>query len=121
MRTTFHQQLDTLTTAIAEMCALVSRAMHDVTQALLHADAALAERVVAEHDEIMFNAGYAEQDAIALQAPVAGELRTVVASLKSVADADRMRVLGLHVAKIVRRRHPAHPIPEEVNGGSRPE
>jgi phosphate uptake regulator len=25
MRTTFHQQLDTLTTAIAEMCALASR------------------------------------------------------------------------------------------------
>jgi phosphate transport system protein len=121
MRTTFHQQLDTLTTAIAEMRALASRAMQDATQALPHADAALAERVIAEHDEIMFNAGYAEQDAIALQAPVAGDLRTVVASLKSVADADRMGVLALHVVEIVRRRHPAHAVPEEVNGGSRPE
>jgi phosphate transport system protein len=75
--------------------------------------------VIAEHEEITFNAGYAEQDAIALlalQAPVAGDLRTVVASLKNVADADRMRVLALHVAEIVRRRHPAHAIPEEVNG-----
>jgi phosphate transport system protein len=64
MRTAFHQQLDTLTTAIAEMCALASRATQDATQALLHADAALAERRIAEHDEIMFNAGYAEQDAL---------------------------------------------------------
>jgi phosphate transport system protein len=68
MRTAFHQQLDTLTTATAEMCARASRAMQDATQALLHADAALAERVIAEHDEITFNAGYAEQDAIALLA-----------------------------------------------------
>jgi phosphate transport system protein len=44
MRTAFHQQLDTLTAAIAEMRALASRAMQDATQALLHADAALAER-----------------------------------------------------------------------------
>jgi phosphate uptake regulator len=57
MRTAFHQQLDTLTTAIAEMCALASRAMQDATQALLHDDAALAERVIAKHDEIIFNAG----------------------------------------------------------------
>jgi phosphate transport system protein len=107
MRTAFHQQLDTLTTAIAEMCALASRAMPDATQALLHADAALAEHVIAEHDEIMFNAGYAEQDAIALlalQAPVAGDLRTVVAPLKNVADADRMGVLALHVAEFKRRK-----------------
>jgi phosphate uptake regulator len=68
MRTAFHQQLGTLITAIAEMCALASRAMQDATQALLYADAALAERVIAEHDEIMFNAGDAEQDAIGLLA-----------------------------------------------------
>ena len=56
MRITFRQQLDTLTTPIAEMCALASRAMQDATQALLHADAALAECVIAERDEITFNA-----------------------------------------------------------------
>jgi phosphate transport system protein len=118
MPSAFHQRLDTLTTAIAEMCTLASRAMQDATHALLHADAALAERVIAEHDEIMCNAGYAEKDAIALlalHAPLAGDLRTVVASLKNVAEADRMGVLALHVAEIVRRRHPAHAIPEEVN------
>lgn len=67
----------------------------------------------------MLTAARAEQDAfalLALQAPVAGDLRVVVASLKNIADAERMGVLALHVAKIARRRHPDHALPEEVNG-----
>jgi phosphate transport system protein len=118
MRIAFHQQLDALIAAIAEMCALAGLAMQDATQALLHA-AALAERVIADRDEIMFNAARAEEDAftlLALQAPVAGDLRAVVASLKNVADAERMGALALHLAEIVRRRHPAHALPDEVNG-----
>jgi phosphate transport system protein len=118
MRTVFHEQLDALTAAIAQMCALAGRAMQGATQALLQADVVLAEGVIGDHDKIMLNAARAEQDAftlLALQAPVAGDLRVVVASLKNVADAERMGVLALHVAKIARRRHPAHAIPEEVN------
>ena len=47
---------------------------------------------------------------------MAGDLRAVVASLKNIADAERMGALALHVAEIVRRRHPAHALPEEVTG-----
>ena len=118
MRTAFHEQLDALTAAIADMCGLAGQAMQDATQALLAADAALAERVIGGHDEMMSNVVRAEQDAftlLALQAPVATDLRVVVASLRNVADADRMGALAMHVAKIVRRRDPAHAIPEEVN------
>jgi phosphate transport system protein len=118
MRTAFHQQLDALTAAIADMCALAGQAMQDATQALLQANLVLAEGVIGEHDKIMLTAAHAEQDAftlLALQAPVAGDLRAVVASLKNVADAERMGALALHVAKIARRRHPAHALPEEVN------
>ena len=119
MRTVFHEQLDALTAAVAEMCALAGRAMQGATQALLQADLVLAEGVIGEHDTIMLTAARAEQDAfalLALQAPVAGDLRVVVASLKNIADAERMGVLALHVAKIARRRHPAHALPGEVNG-----
>jgi phosphate transport system protein len=118
MRTAFHEQLDALTAAIADMCGQAGRTMRDATQALLAADAALAESVIGGHDEMMVNGVCAEQDAftlLALQAPVASDLRVVVASLRNVADADRMGALALHVAKIVRRRHPVHAIPEEVN------
>jgi phosphate transport system protein len=119
MRTAFHEQLDALTAAVADMCGVAGQAMQDATQALLAADAALAERVIGGHDEMMFSVVQAEQAAftlLALQAPVATDLRVVVASLRNVADADRMGALAMHVAKIVRRRHPAHAIPEEVNG-----
>jgi phosphate transport system protein len=118
MRTAFHEQLDALTTTIANMCGVAGQAMQDATQALLGADAALAERVIGGHDEMMLNVVRAEQDAftlLALQAPVATDLRVVVTCLRNVADADRMGALAMHVAKIVRRRHPAHAIPEEVN------
>ena len=53
---------------------------------------------------------------LALQAPVAGDLRAIVSSIQIVADIDRMGALALHVAKIARRRHPQHALPEEVNG-----
>ena len=53
---------------------------------------------------------------LALQAPVAGDLRSIVGSIQIVADIDRMGALALHVAKIARRRHPQHALPEEVNG-----
>lgn len=118
MRTAFHEQLDALIATIADMCGVAGQAMADATQALLAADATLAESVIGGHDKMMVNGVRAEQDAfslLALQAPVATDLRVVVASLRNVADADRMGALALHVAKIVRRRHPAHAIPEEVN------
>jgi phosphate transport system protein len=53
---------------------------------------------------------------LALQAPVAGDLHGVVGSLQGAADAEPMGCLALHVAKIARRRCPAHALPEEVNG-----
>jgi phosphate transport system protein len=47
---------------------------------------------------------------------VAGDLRAIVGSIQIVADVERMGALALHVAKIARRRHPRHALPEEVNG-----
>jgi phosphate transport system protein len=117
MRTVFHQQLDTVTGAIAEMCGWAGRTMRDATRALLFVDAALAEHVIGEHHMFVSNAARVEQEAftlLALQAPVAGDLRAVVVTLKNVADADRMGALALHVAKIARRSHPARAVPEEL-------
>ena len=91
--------------------------MQRATQALLAADLVLAEQVISEHTEIALRATRIEEDAftlLALQSPVAGDLRVVVSSLKNVADVERMGALALHVAKITRRRHPAHALPEDV-------
>ena len=117
MRTVFHEQLDALTHSIGDMCGLAGKAMQQATQALLEADIRLAETVISDHHNLVFQAAEAESDAftlLALQAPVATDLRAVVSSLRNVAEVDRMHALALHVAKTARRRHPAHAIPDGV-------
>jgi phosphate transport system protein len=119
MRTAFREQLDSLTANLSQMCALAGLAMERATQALLQADLTLAEKVISDHDHLSQMQTQAEAASfalLALQSPVAGDLRVVVGSMQNVADAERMGGLALHVAKIARRRHPGHALPEEVNG-----
>jgi phosphate transport system protein len=119
MRTAFHEQLHALTADIAETCGLAGAAMERATQALLQADLVLAEEVIDDHDAFTLRIKKTEEAAItvlALQAPVAGDLRLVISSLSNLADVDRMGALALHVAKLTRRRHPAKALPEEVDG-----
>ncbi|MCX2712239.1 MULTISPECIES: phosphate signaling complex protein PhoU [unclassified Mycolicibacterium] len=119
MRTAYHEQLDGLNDRLGEMCGLAGQAMERATQALLQADLVLAEQVITDHERITEVSKLAEEEAfviLALQAPVAGDLRAIVSSIQIVADVDRMGALALHVAKIARRRHPQHALPEEVNG-----
>jgi phosphate transport system protein len=117
MRTAFHEQLDAFTRSVGDMCGLAGTAMQQATQALLGADVVLAETVISDHHNFVIQAAQAESDAftlLALQAPVAADLRAVFSGLQNVADVDRMGALALHVAKTARRRHPAHAIPDDV-------
>ena len=119
MRTAYHEQLAALNDQLGEMCGLAGVAMERATQSLLQADLVLAEQVITDHEQIASASTRAEEAAfvlLALQAPVAGDLRSIVTAIQIVADVDRMGALALHVAKIARRRHPQHTLPEEVNG-----
>ena len=119
MRTAFHEQLDSLTETLSQMCGMAGVAMERATQALLQANLTIAETVIGDHERLARMQTGAEEAAfvlLALQAPVATDLRTIVGSMQNVADAERMGGLALHVAKIARRRHPASTLPEEVNG-----
>jgi phosphate transport system protein len=119
MRTAFHDQLDELIQTLSVMCGQAGTAMQRATQALLDADVSLAEQVISGHDELARMQTQAEDASfvlLALQSPVAGDLRTVVGSMQNLANAERMGGLALHVAQIVRRRHPDHAVPEEVSG-----
>lgn len=118
MRTEFHNQLDRLTAALGEMCQLAGEAMRVATQALLDVDLDAAEQVISGLDRIRELNIEVEQRTfalLALQSPVAGDLRAVVSSLQVAADADRMGGLAAHVARIARRRHPAPVLPDEVH------
>lgn len=119
MRVIYNEQMADLANMLGEMAGLAGSAMERATQSLLQADIALAEQVISEYDRIAEMIAQAEEKAfalLALQAPVAGDLRQVVSGIQIVADVNRMGVLALHVAKVARRRHPNHALPEAVNG-----
>jgi phosphate transport system protein len=119
VRTAYQDQLSALTADIAKVCGLVGVGMRRATQALLQADLVLAEEVITDLDHLVYKSLEAEEAGfmlLTLQSPSAGDVRVVVASIRNVADVDRMSRLAMHVAKLARRRHPQHALPEEVNG-----
>lgn len=119
MRTVYHDQLSELNATLGEMCELSGTTMEHATQALLQADLDVAERLIEDRERMSELTSEAEAKAfklLALQAPVAGELREVVSGFQIAADIDRMYELALHVAKLARMRHPEPALPEEVRG-----
>ncbi|MDX6273215.1 MAG: phosphate transport system protein [Frankiales bacterium] len=119
MRDAYRSDLDAITDALVEMTRLVGSAMARATTALLDADLALAESVIAADDQVDALYRQVEEqalDLLARQSPVAGDLRTVVTSLRIVADLERMGDLADHVASVARRRFPASAVPAELRG-----
>jgi len=119
MREAYHAQLDQLAEHLATMCDLSGLAMRQATSALLEADLALAERVISDDahiDEMRTGTDELALRLLALQAPVARDLRIVVAAIHASADIERMGGLAVHVAKAARRRHPQQVLPERVEG-----
>ena len=115
MRDNYHESLESVVTDLVSMSESVQVAVREATVALLEADLATAERVISADAQI--DTLHDELEArcftlLARQAPVAGELRTVVAAMRMVADLARMGDLAAHVAKIARLRYPEHAIPE---------
>ena len=99
------------------MCGHAETAIADASRALLAADMRLAERVISTR-EWFDNAAQEWEDKafalIALQAPVAADLRTLVGGMHISADLQRMGGLAIHVCDLTRRRHPAYVLPVEV-------
>jgi phosphate transport system protein len=115
----FRDQLDTLEAQALGGIDMVVEQLDRALEAAAHQDVELASFVIADDDRL--DGRYLEVNQgilslLALQAPVAGDLRAIVSAIQIVADIDRMGALALHVAKIARRRHPQHALPEEVNG-----
>lgn len=114
MRANYHEQLDGVLEQMVRMADLVSVAVKDSTTALLEADLTKAESVITNdaqldqmHEELEFEC----LSLLARQAPVAGELRTIVSAIRVVFELARMGDLAAHVAKIARLRYPEHAVP----------
>jgi len=117
MRDVYQDQLTGLADALADMCQQTAVAMEHATHALLHADLQLAEQVIADDagiDELRVAAEEKAFGLLALQAPVATDLRVVISAIHGAGDIERMGDLALHVAQAARRRHPQLVLPDEV-------
>ncbi|GAA4853748.1 phosphate signaling complex protein PhoU [Saccharopolyspora rosea] len=117
MREVYQEQLGKLADELASMSTMVGTAMERATQALLETDLTLAEQVIEDDMQVDEARSRAEEHAfglLALQAPVAGDLRTVISTIHAAEDLERMGDLALHVAKTARRRHPHPVLPPDV-------
>jgi phosphate transport system protein len=117
MREVYQEQLGKLADELALMSTMVGSAMEHATKALLDTDLTLAEQVIDEDIQVDEARARSEEHAfglLALQAPVAGDLRTVISTIHAAEDLERMGDLALHVAKTARRRHPQPVLPEDV-------
>ena len=117
MRTAYIEQLDNVLTDLVAMSRLVQQAVGQATHALLEADGEVARQVIADDEHIDALREKIEEEAfdlLALQQPVAGDLRTIVAAVRMVAVLERMGDLSVHVAKVAQLRLPEVAVPGEV-------
>jgi phosphate transport system protein len=117
MRDAYFDQLDAIVDELVTMTHEVQEAVGRATLALLTADAEMAEKVIS--DDAIIDAARERVESrsfelLALQQPVASDLRMLVAALRMVADLERMGDLSVHVAKVARLRVPQVAVPQEM-------
>lgn len=117
MRTRFFEDLEQLADQFDTRCLGDRAAIAAATGGLLNADPQQCERAIEICQELDGSRDRCDDTAaalLALQSPVAGELRKVVTALQLVANLHRMGALTVHIADIARRRHPEHVVPESM-------
>lgn len=117
MRNAFQEELDSIHDTLVKMGKLVEESMSEATKALLQPNLEIAEKVI-KNDDVIDDMQH-ELDArtmmiIARQSPVAGDLRTLVTSLRMSADLERMGDMAHHIAKLARMRFPNSAVPNEI-------
>ena len=107
-RAGFHEELEAAETALLALGSTVARQLKLVMDAVTRQDVELAQDVIADDDEA--DRIYLENEErilnlLALQAPVARDLRLVSAILHSNLHLERMGDLCVNIAKFVRNEH----------------
>ena len=109
IRRTYHEQLDELRVSVVRLGLLANEAIGAGTEALLDADLAAADRVIsgdATIDDLTHAIEERSYAVLALQQPMASDLRMVVAVLRTIHELERTGDLMVNVAKTTRRLYP---------------
>ena len=116
MREAYQSDLRHIVDDLLDMADLVGTALEAATTSLLEGDLGLAERVIAADphiDERQVELDSKAVELLARQAPVAGDLRLLVAALRMSSSLERMGDLCAHVALVARRSHPELAVPAQ--------
>ena len=117
IRSVFQDELDGVSQTLFELSVMVSDSIAKATRALMSKNLSLAEEVITfdeKIDTVQHDLDARIIDIIARQQPVASDLRALVTALRMSADLERMGDLAHHVAKVVRLRHPAAAVPDQL-------
>lgn len=117
MRESYREELDDINHCLVELTNTVGSAMSTATTALLDADVALADLVIAGDqniDAVRVSIDERCFTLLARQQPVATDLRAITTAMSTVQDLERMGDLAQHIAKVARMRFPEPAVPQEV-------
>jgi phosphate transport system protein len=118
LRKGFHHELESIRDGITRLAASVTEAIPRATQVLLDGDLEGADYMLRADNELDVRALELEErcyQVLALQAPVASDLRQVIAAVKMIGEIERSGDLAVNICKAARRIY-AHELDPRLRG-----
>lgn len=116
-REEFRTDLRSIRGALVDMTIAAADAIGKSTAALLRGDLASAAQVEEINRRLEMSRRTVDRrtyQLLALQQPVAGDLRELVSAIRISADIHRMGSLAHHIGKVAARSHPGPAVPNEL-------
>lgn len=116
-RFVFHEELEAIEAKTLTMFDLAAQMSDRAVEAVLNQDVELAQIVIDSDDQIdgrFLDVNQSLLNLIALQAPVAGDLRVIAALLNTINHVERMGDLAVNVAKSVAHSGEDAPVDDEI-------
>lgn len=118
VRVQFRDELDEVVRDITRLAAHVTEAIPRGTDALLNGDLEVAQQII-DNDDVIDDLSIEIEEhcykILTLQAPVASDLRAIIAAIRLVAEIERSADLVVNVCKGMRRIYPTE-LPPPVRG-----
>jgi len=114
-RRRFHDELDLLQEVLMEMAGLVEKVIREAIGAVLARDGSVADEIRDADDridELEVDVDERVLELLALQQPMASDLRQIVTANKIANDLERMGDHAVNIANAARRLSEAAPLPE---------
>ena len=114
-RRRFHDELDILQERLLEMAGIVEKLIHRASDAVLSRDGSAAEEVARRDDrvdELEMEIDERVIELLALQQPMASDLRQIVTTNKISNDLERMGDHAANISEDAKRLTEAPPLPE---------